>query len=184
MAENLENKFVWNRKPDGRYFKNVIPNNILCQNLWILEIIWYILKFRNIWILRFSKTKTDFFFNFKCLVNEEWNGYTASDLLTNFMGEFTFCNAEEYSVKTQKQPPKVFSKISQNSQENTCRTLFSTKMHRAYNFNKKGTQLSQLFSCEFYEIFNTNFFTENLWMVLQTMCPKTKKIKLLIQGLA
>ena len=108
MAENLENKFVWNRKPDGRYFKNVIPNNILCQNLWILEIIWYILKFRNIWILRFSKTKTDFFFNFKCLVNEEWNGYTASDLLTNFMGEFTFCNAEEYSVKTQKQPPKVF----------------------------------------------------------------------------
>ena len=94
MAENPENKFVWNRKPDGRYFKNVIPNNILCQNLWILEIIWYILKFKNIWILRFSKTKTDFFFNFKCL--------------TNFMGEFTFCNAEEYSVKTQKQPPKVF----------------------------------------------------------------------------
>ena len=36
------------------------------------------------------------------------NGYTASDLLTNFLGEFTFGNAEEYSVKTQKQPPELF----------------------------------------------------------------------------
>ena len=35
-------------------------------------------------------------------------------------------------------------------------------MHRAYNFNKKGTQLSQLFSCEFYEIFNKLFYRKPL----------------------
>ena len=53
------------------------------------------------------------------------NDYTASDLLTNFMSEFTFCNAEEYSVKTEAAAggvlyKTVFFKISQNSQENTC----------------------------------------------------------------
>ena len=46
---------------------------------------------------------------------------------------------------------KVFFKISQNSQENTCtRVSFLTKL-QAWNFIKKET-LAQVFSCEFCEI--------------------------------
>ena len=51
------------------------------------------------------------------------------------------------SVKT------VFLEIGQNSQEDTCASLF---------FNKKET-LAQVFSCEFIEISKNTFFTEHLW---------------------
>ena len=64
----------------------------------------------------------------------------------------------------QKQPPEVFYKkmflnISQNSQENTCASLFFNKV--AGNFIKKET-LVQVFSCEFSKIFKNTFFTEHL----------------------
>ena len=62
----------------------------------------------------------------------------------------------------QKQPPevfyekrkKVFLKISQISQENTCARV---------SFFIKET-LAQMFSCEFCEISKNTFFTEHLWM--------------------
>ena len=47
---------------------------------------------------------------------------------------------------------KVFLRISQNSHKNTCVTC---------NFIKKRT-LTQVFSCEFWEIFKNTFFTEHL----------------------
>ena len=47
---------------------------------------------------------------------------------------------------------KVFSEISQNSQENTCASC---------SFIKKET-LAQVFSCEFCKISKNNFSTENL----------------------
>ena len=52
---------------------------------------------------------------------------------------------------------KVFLKISQNSQENTCVSVpFSLKLQaEACNFIKKET-LAQVFSCEFCEIFKKN----------------------------
>ena len=47
---------------------------------------------------------------------------------------------------------KVFLEISQNSQENTCASLFFNKLHAPpCNFIRKET-LAQVFSCEFYEI--------------------------------
>ena len=49
---------------------------------------------------------------------------------------------------------KVFLKISQNSQENTCARV---------SFSKKET-LTQAFSCEFLEIFKNTFFTKHLPM--------------------
>ena len=60
---------------------------------------------------------------------------------------------------------KVFSKFSQNSQENTCaRVSFSIKLQaEAYNFIKKVT-LAQLFSCEFCEYFENTFFIDYLWL--------------------
>ena len=45
---------------------------------------------------------------------------------------------------------KVFLKISQNSQENTCAFI-------------KKEALAQVFSCEFCQISKNNFFTEHLW---------------------
>ena len=58
---------------------------------------------------------------------------------------------------------KVFLKILQNSQENTCtRVLFLIKLQaEACNFIKKET-LAQVFSCEFCEIFKNTFFTGHL----------------------
>ena len=56
---------------------------------------------------------------------------------------------------------KVFLKISQNSQENTCtRVPFLVKLQAppaTYNFIKKET-LTQVFSCKFCEIFKNMFF--------------------------
>ena len=48
---------------------------------------------------------------------------------------------------------KIFLKVSQNSQGNTCA--------RTYFFIKKET-LEQVFSCEFYEILKYTYFTEHL----------------------
>ena len=55
-----------------------------------------------------------------------------------------------YSVKN------VFLEISQNSQENTCASLFFNKVAGAWNVIKKET-LAQVFSCEFCEISKNTF---------------------------
>ena len=56
---------------------------------------------------------------------------------------------------------KVFLEISQNSLENTfVRVYFLIKL-QACNFIKKET-LTQVFSCEFCEIFINAFFIEHL----------------------
>ena len=65
-------------------------------------------------------------------------------------------------MNIQKQAPevffkKVFLKISQNSQENTC-----TKVAEACNFIKKEA-LAQVLSCEFCETFKNIFFKEQFW---------------------
>ena len=66
---------------------------------------------------------------------------------------------------------KVFLKISQNSQENTCaRVSFLMKLQaQTCNFTKKEA-LIQIFSCEFCEFFKNNFFIEHLqWLLLEWM---------------
>ena len=52
---------------------------------------------------------------------------------------------------------KVFFKISQNSQGNTC-----ARVSLLINFIKKNT-LVQVFPCEFCEISKNTFFIEHLW---------------------
>ena len=77
--------------------------------------------------------------------------------------EKTEAVAQRCSVK------RVFLKISQNSQENTCATFsFVIKFQaEAYNFNKKDT-LEQVFSSEFCEISKNAFFIEHLrWLLLK-----------------
>ena len=59
----------------------------------------------------------------------------------------------------------MFLKISQNSQENTCASLFFNKVTglRFATLLKKET-LAQVFSCEFCEIFKNAFFAKHLRM--------------------
>ena len=57
---------------------------------------------------------------------------------------------------------KVFLEISQNSQENTCASLFFNKLYAPpCNFIRKET-LAQVFSSEFYELSQDTFFIEHL----------------------
>ena len=63
----------------------------------------------------------------------------------------------------------MFSKISQNSQKNTCdRVSFLTKLQvETCNFIKKEI-LAQVFSCKFCEISKNTFFTEHLWATVSS----------------
>ena len=82
---------------------------------------------------------------------------------------FSYCKVSE-AVARRCSVKKVFLKMLQNSQENTCaRVCFLNKVasfRPAQNFIK--TSLAQMISCEFYEIFKNNFFRENLrWLILK-----------------
>ena len=73
--------------------------------------------------------------------------------------EFSFTH---FLLYFQKQPPEVFLKNSQNSQENTCaRVSCLIKLQASGNFLKKET-LAQVFSCEFCDISKNTFFAEHL----------------------
>ena len=74
---------------------------------------------------------------------------------------------------------KVFLEISQNSQENTCaRISFLIKL-QACNFIKKET-LTQVFSCEFCEIFKNTFFTEHLWTIASKIWDQLPALRKLV----
>ena len=66
---------------------------------------------------------------------------------------------------------KVFLKIVQFSQENTCaRVSLLIKLQASGNFIASGCNClkketpAQVFSCEFCKIFKNSFFTKHLWM--------------------
>ena len=56
-----------------------------------------------------------------------------------------------------KKSPGVFLNISQNSRKNTCVRVSFLVMPQACNLIKKET-LTQVFSCEFSEVFKNNIF--------------------------
>ena len=72
---------------------------------------------------------------------------------------------QRFSVK------KLFLKISQNSQEDTCaRVSFLIKLQaKVCNFPKKET-LAQLLSCKFCEIFKNNFLYRTPLVPASTVC--------------
>ena len=75
---------------------------------------------------------------------------------------------------------KVFLKVSQNSQENTCaRVSFLIKLQAwPCNFVKNGT-LAQVFSCELCEISKKNFFPiEHRWWLFLCVILSTKMVLL------
>ena len=84
-----------------------------------------------------------------------------------FQKELFSRNSRKCDGFLQKQPPKVFLELSQNSQEKQlCQCLFFNKVAGlACNFIKKET-LAQVFSCEFWEISKNNFLhRKNLWNI-------------------
>ena len=70
-------------------------------------------------------------------------------------------------------------KISRNSQKNTCvGGSFLTKF-QACNFIKKETS-TQMFSCEFFEMFRNTFFTEHLRMSASVKGNSKKWVKKMV----
>ena len=66
---------------------------------------------------------------------------------------------------------KVFLKILQNFQESTCvRVSFLIKLQ----VSACKETLAQVFSCEFYEIFQNIFFTEHLRPTISDYSPRGK----------
>ena len=79
-------------------------------------------------------------------------------------------------VKSQKKPTEVLSKISQNSQENTCVGVSFLIMLQACNFTKKETP-PQVFSCESCKIFRTppnDCFCFSTFLILLIILITTK----------
>ena len=82
----------------------------------------------------------------------------------------------------QKQPPEVFlfykkgvlRNFARFTEKHLCQSLFLLKFIRpqACNFIKKET-LTQVFSCEFCEIFKNSLFTEHLQATAST-CPRSR----------
>ena len=70
---------------------------------------------------------------------------------------------------------KVFLKISQNSQENTCGkvSVIINLQAQTCNFIKKET-LAQVFSCEFYEICNNTFLIQHLRATASGVMPNNR----------
>ena len=66
----------------------------------------------------------------------------------SFFGDFAEAATQRCSVN------KVFLKISQNSQENMCQTLFLNEV--------SGLRPAQVFSCEFREIIKNSYFADHL----------------------
>ena len=77
---------------------------------------------------------------------------------------------------------QIFLEILQYSRENTCgRVYFLIKLQSsACNFIKKET-LVQVFSCEFCEISQNNFFTEHLQWLLLYISKSQVMLDVLIQ---
>ena len=116
---------------------------------------------------RLSK-KTKSFFNFTDFTTNQRNkpisGYCSHLKHHRFSGVFMGYQLWTLARSSHRRCfiKKMFLKIPQNSQENTCvRVSFLTKLQAWGNFVKTKT-LAQVFSCEFCEIFKNTFFTEHL----------------------
>ena len=62
---------------------------------------------------------------------------------------------------------KVFLEISQNSQENTCASLFLTKLQALLATLLKKRLWHRCFSVNFAKFLRTPFFIEHLWRLLR-----------------
>ena len=85
-------------------------------------------------------------------------------------------------IKIQKQPPKVlykkmFYKISQNSQENTCaRVSFLIKLQtESCNFNKKETHVN------FAKFLRISFLQNTSWRLLMKIIGDFEKLQILAE---
>ena len=75
----------------------------------------------------------------------------------------------KHTLYKQKQPPEVFYKKSvlraftKFTGKHLCQSLSFNKVAGLSSATFLKKRLAQVFSCEFYEIFKNNFFTEHFW---------------------
>ena len=107
-------------------------------------------KFDFFWIMAIKYTEKVYYLNFL-----EYTTSTGSNEFQKFWSKVAKLSIKVTNMMSIEAAirgvlwKKVFLKISQNSQENTCaRASFLIKL---------------VFSCEFCEIFKNTFFTEHLW---------------------
>ena len=99
-----------------------------------------------------------------------------------------FCHLQIYlhseAIVRRCSVKKVFLEISQNSQESTCvRDSFLIKLQALLANIIKRESLTQVFSCEFWEISKNNFFTEHLRRLLLYIFALMNEIKSLAKTL-
>ena len=92
-----------------------------------------------------------------------------------YLNKIYFCFAKikfsKHTLYKQKQPPEVFYKKSvlrdftKFTGKHLCQSLSFNKVAGLSSATFLKKRLAQVFSCEFYEIFKNNFFTEHFWTV-------------------
>ena len=90
-----------------------------------------------------------------------------------YLNKIYFCFAKikfsKHTLYKQKQPPEVFYKKSvlrdftKFTGKHLCQSLSFNKVAGLSSATLLKKRLAQVFSCEFYEIFKNNFFTEHFW---------------------
>ena len=90
-----------------------------------------------------------------------------------YLNKIYFCFAKikfsKHTLYKQKQPPEVFYKKSvlrdftKFTGKHLCQSLSFNKVAGLSSATFLKKRLAQVFSCEFYEIFKNNFFTEHFW---------------------
>ena len=90
-----------------------------------------------------------------------------------YLNKIYFCFAKikfsKHTLYKQKQPPEVFYQKSvlrdftKFTGKHLCQSLSFNKVAGLSSATFLKKRLAQVFSCEFYEIFKNNFFTEHFW---------------------
>ena len=90
-----------------------------------------------------------------------------------YLNKIYFCFAKikfsKHTLYKQKQPPEVFYKKSvlrdftKFTGKHLCQSLSFNKVAGLSSATFLKKRLAQVFSCEFYEIFKNNVFTEHFW---------------------
>ena len=111
-------------------------------------------------------------------MTKQWIDYNSLNnylISINLLSEFVFRAFNRSSHQRCSVKKGALRKFTKFTGKNLCQCLFFNKVAglspRACNFIKKET-LSQVFSCEFYEISKNTFFTEHLLVTASHLTTK------------
>ena len=124
-----------------------------------------------LWYLYLSKAFSTFFSLdlFSIIFDSFIQGtFVKKGSASNNTNRYSFSNTSDAEAVVLRCPvKKVFLKISQNSQENTCARVSLLIKLQAWDSNLIKTRM---FFCEFCKIFKNTFFTEHLQTTDSVIC--------------